>query len=327
LLDSARMRQSSASFGAHELSHRGIRARHISKRRGASARRIAAQSSLLHSGRRAVIQSMSSLAPAGPEPRVLVNSVPKAGTHLVTSILDLLPEMRSTGIHLDQVNTGRYGKINPEIAELDWQIVRSMLGRVKSGQYATSHLWSHPTLFEILAELGFRSIFVVRDPRDILVSAAEYVHRLRRHPQYQRFREDYPDRDARLHALIDGFPAGRWGHPQLPFVERLRGYQPWLDPREGVLCCRFEDLIGDAGGGSRSAQRTRVAEIGHHVERHLDQATLDHIELAAWSSRSPTFRNGASGEWKTVLVGPTLEYFNKQVDPEVMAAYGYQQDA
>lgn len=270
---------------------------------------------------------MSSLVPAGPEPRVLVNSVPKAGTHLVTSILDLLPEMRTAGIHLDQVIAGRYGKINPETAELDWRTVRSMLGRVKPGQYATSHLWSHPTLFSILGELGFRSIFVVRDPRDIVVSDEDYIYRLRRHPQHQRFQVDYPDRDARLRALIDGFPAGRWGHPQLSLVERLRGYQPWLAPREDVFCCRFEDLIGGAGGGSDHTQRARVAAIGNHVERHLDEGELDRICLAAWSSQSPTFRKGAAGDWRTTLVGQTLAHFVEQVDASVMDAYGYQQDA
>jgi hypothetical protein len=318
------MGESSATFGAQETSRRRTQLRYIVKRPVSSGRRIAAQSSLLHSGRRRFIQLMSSLAPAGPAPRVLVNSVPKAGTHLVTSILDLLPEMRTSGIHLDQVVAGRYGKIDPETAELDWLIVRSMLGRVKSGQYASAHLWSHPTLFAILAELGFRSIFVVRDPRDIVVSDAEYIHHLRRHPQHQRFHEDYPDSDARLRALIDGFPAGRWGHPQLSLVERLRGYQPWLEPREDVLCCRFEDLIGNAGGGSNHVQRTRVAEIGDHVERHLDEERLDRICLAAWSSQSPTFRKGTAGDWRTTLDGATLSYFRERVDADVMAAYGYQ---
>ena len=298
----------------------------MSKQRLGSLRRVAAQSALLHSGRRSAIRLTSLLTPAGPEPRVLVNSVPKAGTHLVTSILDLLPRTRTAGVHLDQVIVGLHGKSNPETAELDWHRVRSMLERVKPGQYATSHLWSHPRLFAILQELGFRSIFVVRDPRDIIVSDAEYVRRLRRHPQYQRFQEDYPDLDAALRAHIDGFPAGRWGHPQLPFVERLRGYQPWLDPREDILCCRFEELIGDAGGGSSAVQRVRVAEIGDHVHRHLDGVTLDRICSAAWSSSSPTFRKGAAGAWRTVLVGSILDYFIEHVDAEVMAAYGYRHD-
>jgi sulfotransferase 6B1 len=320
------MRKSSSVLRAQAPNHKQTGLRRIAKRRVASTRRIAAQSALLHSTRRTLIRSVASLTPAGSEPRVLVNSVPKAGTHLVNSVLDLLPEMRTAGVHLDQVNAGRYGKTSPDTAELDWHAVRSMLSRVKPGQYATSHLWSHPMLFAILDELDFRSIFIVRDPRDILVSEVEYICRLRRHHQHKRLLHDYTDRDARLRALIGGFPAGRWGHSQLPFVQRLRGYQPWLDPQDGVLCCRFEDLIGDAGGGSRSIQRSRVAEIGHHVKRPLDEAALDHIGLAAWSSHSPTFRKGTTGDWQAVLIGSTLEYFNEQVDAHVMAAFGYKQD-
>ena len=282
---------------------------------------------MLHSGRRSLIRLASSLAPAGPEPRVLVNSVPKAGTHLVISILDLLPEMRTAGVHLDhQVGAGRFGKDRPETAELDWHIVRSMLGRVKPGQYATSHLWGHPTLFAILEELGFRSIFITRDPRDVIISDVEYIRRLRRHPQHKRFKHEYTDLDAGLRADIDGFAAGRWGRPQASLIQRLRGFQPWLDPRDDVFCCRYEDLIGDAGDGSRAVQRACVAGLGDHVKRHLDEAALDRIGVAAWSSTSPTFRKGGTGEWKTVLVGTTLEYFNKQVDANLMAAYGYEQD-
>ncbi len=300
---------------------------HNATRWTSSTRRLASQSSVLHSWRRTFIRMTSSLSPAGTEPRVLVNSIPKAGTHLITSILDLLPEMRTSGVHLDhQTGVGRFGQANPETAELDWHTVRSKLGRVKPGQYATSHLWSHPTLFTILAELGFRSIFVVRDPRDIMVSDVEYIRRLRRHPQHKRFQHDYPDRDAALRAHIDGFPAGRWGRPQASLAQRLRGFQPWLDPRDDVLCCRYEDLIGDAGGGSGSAQRARVAEIGAHIGRHLTEAELDRICLSAWSSHSPTFRKGGTGEWRAVLVGGTLEYFNEQVDADIMAAYGYRRD-
>jgi len=305
--------------------HMQVQPHSATKRRTASARRIAAQSSLLHSGRRASIRFMASLAPAGPEPRVLVNSVPKAGTHLVTSILDLLPEMRTSGIHLDTLSAGRYGKANPESADLDWHIVRSVLGRVKPGQYATSHLWAHPTLFAILAELGFSSIFMIRDPRDITLSEAEYIPRLRRHPQHKRFRHEYPDRDTRLRVLIDGFPAGRWGQPRVSLAQRLRAFQPWLEPRDDVLCCRFEDLIGDAGGGSSSTQRARVAEIGNHVKRYLDEPTLDHICLAAWSSQSPTFRKGAAGAWQTAMGSDILDYFHEQIDASLMAAYGYQE--
>lgn len=318
------MRPSSAMPPSLASSHQRTQFRYITKRWVASTRRIAAQSSLLHSSRQIFIRSIASVTPAGSEPRVLVNSVPKAGTHLVSSILDLIPDMRTAGVHLDPVIAGRYGKANPETAELDWHIVRSELARVKPGQYATSHLWSHPTLFDILTELGYRSIFIVRDPRDIIVSDAAYIWRLRRHPQYKRFQHDYPDHEARLRALIGGFPAGRWGHPQLPFVQRLCGFAPWLDPRESVFCCRFEDLIGNAGGGSRSIQRARITEIGHHIDRHLDKATLDHICLAAWSSQSPTFRKGATGDWRTVLVGSTLDYFHEQVDPHIMTTYGYQ---
>jgi sulfotransferase 6B1 len=308
----------------HVSSQKQTQSRHTTTRRGfASARRIAAQSALLYSGRQTLVRFGASLAPAGQEPRVLVNSIPKAGTHLVNSILDLLPEMRTAGIHLNTLSAGCYGKANPEAADLDWNKVRSLLGRVKPGQYATSHLWGHETLFAILAELGFRSIFIVRDPRDIVVSDVEYISRLHRHPQYKRFRHDYPDRDARLRALIGGFSSGHWGLPQRPFVQRLCGFLPWLEPRDDVLCCRFEDLIGNSGGGSHSTQRMRVAEIGDHVKRPLDQAALDRIGLLAWSSNSPTFRKGSTGDWQAVLLGSTLDYFHEQVDADVMTAYGY----
>jgi len=132
--------------------------------------------------------------PAGPPPRVFVTTIPKAGTHLLTALLQALPQMRTAGLHLNPIDfrldreratPGRYP--SGQGTEFDWKRLRSLLGHVKHGQFATAHWPPHPGLRALLDELGYRSIFLFRDPRDVVVSSMFFVMGRPSHPLHGRY--------------------------------------------------------------------------------------------------------------------------------------------
>jgi hypothetical protein len=293
--------------------------------RPSELRRTAAQSERLTGYRSRALRLRARLAPQGPGRRVFVNSIPKAGTHLVMAALDSFSAVRYSGLHLRPKTILRSPSDVPEASsDLDWELVRTLLDRgAKKGQYVTAHLWGHPELFDILEELGYGSLFVVRDPRDIVISSAAYIASLRRHPHHRRLVEEYPSDSEKFLAIIDGFLPARGEPGRLSLEKRLEGFSPWLSA-PGVLCCRFEDLVGDSGGGSSPSQVGVITDIGSQIGQPVTAEEAQTIARSAWSPKAATFRAGVIGEWRERFDQTTRDAFEKRVDGKLLRAYGYE---
>jgi hypothetical protein len=235
-------------------------------------------------------------------PRVLAVSMPKAGTHLLAALLSNLPQMMFSGRHHvlrdfelpDARPPGERQGLNE--SELDWQRFERALAAVRKGQYLTAHFAALPKLVSLLAELEYRTIVMMRDPRDVAVSSVFYITRLERHPLHERFTTELKDFNERLMASIVGLPATRDRRGLASIGRRIGRYQRWQEV-PNVLVCRFEDLVGPSGGGSAEAQRGAIAAISEHVQRHLSPARIDAVAAKTWSQKSSTFRKGAIGDW------------------------------
>ena len=131
--------------------------------------------------------------------------MPKAGTHLLTALLDALPQMRFSGLHGDLSTLG-WGEALGEggSLELDWQRIARSFGTVRNGQYMTAHLPYSERLVRELETAQLRSIVILRDPRDVAVSDTFYISHLNRHPQHRRYMEQFTSLDAGLSATTAG---------------------------------------------------------------------------------------------------------------------------
>jgi hypothetical protein len=292
--------------------------------------RMATLSQLIarHAGvkRRAVVPAYRVVARANvflPGPRVFANSFPKGGTHLLSTLLGELPRMMFSGVHCAAGDfTG--GAPRAEAENMDWARLRRTLGGVNRGQFMTGHFPHVAGLDSVLEELGYRSLLVLRDPRDVVVSAQHYVAKMTSHDLNRRFTKLYTTESERLTATITGFPADEYGRGQDSIGERLARYLPWLST-PGVLVVRFEDLIGEAGGGTRERQERAVVEVARHVGRPLAADRLRAVADRVWSDRSSTFRSGQVGEWRTRLSAEHVRLF-KAVAGDQLIALGYERD-
>jgi hypothetical protein len=266
---------------------------------------------------RAVVPTYRAIARTNvffPGPRVFADSFPKAGTHLLASMLGKLPRMMASGLHRAQ------GDYLPG----DWSQLERELRTVNRGQYATGHFPHDPALVELLGRLEFSTLVCLRDPRDIAVSAVNYVMAMDSHDLHRRYAQVYSTFDERLMATIVGFDANGYGRGQPDIGSRVGRYAGWLD-EPGTCVVRYEELIGPAGGGTNDDQRVTVARIAEHVGRPLDEAGVERVRRRVWSTRSSTFAGGRTGGWRDRFQPEHIEAF-KRVCGTQLIDLGYEHD-
>ena len=141
-----------------------------------------------------------------------------------------------------------------------------------------------------------RSIFLVRDPRDVALSDAHYIARSPRHPRHAAFAAEATVRD-RVVLRIRGRPE----QGVAPLARMLACQAGWL--RSGALVLRFEDLVGAevARVGRYAAQRALApfftrSEAGEAIENF--RTAVDYVvnqdmapqEALDWIQRRAKFK-------------------------------------
>lgn len=227
-------------------------------------------------------------------PIVYINSVPKAGTHLITSELNRLNLATNSWLHINTRWVNKKTKKRVPLREFELNLSRfeQLIEKVPQGTYFSSHLPYSKELDEFIGESAFRSIFVIRDPRDVLVSSYFYIMNLKRHPAHNFFLS-LPNDISRYQALL-------YGHPEYKTMEPLedsyKAFSQWTASRN-VLTVRFEDLIGAVGGGSDQSRLDILKKMAKHIDPNLKTMYSDR-ELLTTQRKSATFRAGKVSTWR-----------------------------
>jgi hypothetical protein len=235
------------------------------------------------------------------DPRVFVDSVPKSGTHLLERALCLHPRLYRVLVPtLHTTNLRERGGL------------ATVLGRVPAGGILVSHLDYDPALSKILHDAQVRMLLMVRDPRDVAVSEAHYALQPA-HWMHERFRT-VEDAQERIRLIITGTG------PLASLAERVPEHLGWRDA--GALLVRFEDLVGPEGGGDLDVQLVTLRQIFEHIGVDADDRLVGHVRDRLFSDRSPTFRRGAIGQWRTAFDEDTAELFEREAG-QLLPLLGY----
>jgi hypothetical protein len=257
-------------------------------------------------------------------PRVFLNSVPKAGAHLAEKAMTLLgvPRgARSIG-SLTLYSSPRLPKsverrplltsdllvVGIEMAtpiRASW--IRRRLAKVEPGHYIRGHVRHSEYFAHLLEEGGFRLLHVVRDPRDVAVSHAHYMMDRTKHPLHAHYR-DLGEWSARLAFSIAGGPVEGVGHLD-SLAARYASMESWNE-HPGALTLRFEDLVGEAGGGAAEDQETALAELMRFLEQEPDPARIAALRDGLFGGTS-TFRKGRVGGWREAFDDENLALFER----------------
>lgn len=235
------------------------------------------------------IVSQSRLAGPTPDPqsakRMFVNSVPKAGTHLLGLALKAMPACQDSGVFLSHL--GHDGS-QRGLAESS-----ATLRRVRSGYFVSGHMpWSHED-GELLKRLGYRTLLLIRDPRDVVLSQIDHAVE-RPVNRYHRTLIELPTREAQFAFMLDGGPLIGSSSPAPPFDHYMRSYLLW----SGALIVRFEDLAGMRGGADPDVQITTLRTIAAHFQIDLDHGAVDDIVHEMTNTQTPTLRKGQVERWR-----------------------------
>lgn len=240
-------------------------------------------------------------------PPIVVNSLPKSGTHLLLQITKALPNTRYLG---------RFVATTPSLTlrERSEEDLAKRINRVLPCETLGAHLHYSKSTAEAVGQINALHLFIYRDPRDVIASEAHYLAKMNRwHRMHSAFKVK-TDIRSRFQLAIDGVDAR---YPEAN--KRLLPYAGWLtDP--DVIAIRYEDLAGPC-------QR---AEIGRIVEAWRDRrgkatgvdGLVSILHNAIDPHKSHTFREGGTGKWRRGLTDAESDQVSSSLYPS-LAAFGY----
>lgn len=251
-------------------------------------------------------------------PVLFANSFPKSGTHLLIQVLQgftrLGPAVDS-GLPAIVTFEGDSGRPRGP------QEILADLRRLLPGDIAFGHLHAWPPVVDFLCQEGYAPYFILRDPRDVVVSHVYYVTEMEpNHIHHRYYAEELRTFEERLRVSILGRP-----HEVIPFPDiraRFEPYLGWLE-RPEVLTLRYEDFI-------LHREETLDRVLGHAIRRGfiMTMEKEQAIQILAGSidpRRSPTFRSGKTGGWRAHFTEETKCLF-KEVTGDLLIRLGYEQN-
>jgi hypothetical protein len=161
--------------------------------------------------------------------KILINSIPKSGTHLLTEVLSRSGYYKNSGLHIKtwKVNTLSDGPEYNDYFQLDQVELEQYFKRIKNGQYCSAHLPYDKNIITSARKYGITVIFLKRNLLDILISEHNYIKELKRHFKYNEFK-GLTENESYCHLLAEGFN------------DRMYRFDGWL--KEANFVVTFEDL-------------------------------------------------------------------------------------
>lgn len=277
--------------------------------------------------------------------RVLINALPKSGTHLLAKAVELCgyiehfdPDFlddptRVTPLFFNykEIKNGLaklskseaaatdkaicVGTLTPVYVEAD--VFRYWLDAMPNGNYVLGHIGWSPALAPILAELNYRHVFIIRDPRAVLTSLLSFILDTRGMPRPHFLEADFRtmSNEERLSFLLEGGDAPQAGVTVRGFADVFYSMLAWRnDPN--CLLVKFEDLVGERGGGCAIRQQQTLEQIAQHLGQHSAELNPNNI----YNSQSRTFRKGSIDSWRQSLDADSIERIDAYCQPLCQAA-------
>jgi hypothetical protein len=241
--------------------------------------------------------------------KVIANSIPKGGTHLLIQCLMNFPDISYSGYHY---TTGRTNS----------ESLNTIFLKTKKGFFSAAHLWWSKEAAIEIEKTGIRQIVMIRDPRDIIVSGVHYILKNKKHHLHSHFIGLGGMKERIIH-YIKGVEK-KYSSKSIPLADirtSYYNYYRWIDEKSSLIV-RFEDLVGPKGGEDEKRQKEVVENIAMHCGMNYSLIDIEKIASKVFSSYSVTFRRGKSGGWRDVF-SKEVEYTFENVAGNLLSEVGY----
>lgn len=249
-------------------------------------------------------------------PVVFGNAMPKSGSHLIIQILLGLTRLGPfVDPGLPPVNRSEDNLNLPE------EQVLANIQRMCAGDIRYGYIHAREPYLEALTGPERATLFVYRDPRDMIVSHVFYATEIHKgHGMHAYYTQELNSVEERINAQISG--VDKPGFELSPVRKKYDAYLGWLEQPE-VLCLRFEDLIlkrDETLEGILVYLESRgfTPEVGRHE-------AVDALKESIAPHKSGTFRKGKPGNWQEHFTASNKSLF-KQTTGDLLVRLGYEVD-
>ncbi|XXM71194.1 sulfotransferase domain-containing protein [Lysinibacillus sphaericus] len=236
------------------------------------------------------------------ESKIMINSIPKSGTHLLLQLI------------LGYSNTTKYR----------WIFKEEEIKDIKPGEVILAHLEHSKTAQKLISDNNIKMIFLYRDLRDISVSLLHFILKNQyNHPMNPYLVNKLSSNDQRLLAIIKGGKQNP-SNPNSPFIIPPIDYYarkkvPWLT-EEKICKVSFEELRRSESSLDNSLKKIVMFINGNpSVKKEIITRMKSNVK----ASKSDTFRKGQIGDWKKEFKEIHKNSF-KQVANDLLISYGYE---
>lgn len=235
--------------------------------------------------------------------KFVVCSPPKCGTHLIGKILQSMLNEEASYHLTDFVSTEQALEL---IEAANYQ-----------NQFTVAHNYSEE-LLDRLVERDYRIIFIIRDPRDQLISMTFFM----RKGNWSQYRVAHiADFNEQITEMISGMNFGFSCYERCMegYLDRVQRISP-----RSLLIVRFENLVGVKGGGTQKRQIKEILKLARFIKFDLTQEEALTIGENAFGG-TWTFREGQVGEWKKYFQ-PIHSYVYKVKYGDKLISLGYEKN-
>lgn len=189
------------------------------------------------------------------------------------------------------------------------------------GSFASGHGVYDPEMARLLEERAFKTVSMIRDPRDVVISHFLYVKREPTHFLHKF----YMKMDSDVERLKFSVTGGAYRGTRIWDIrKRVQSVLRWGE-REMNLTMAFEQLIGTKGGGSKTVQVAEIERLATRLGLSLSTAHIERISEGVFSQESHTFRKGEIGDWRSFFDECHRATFKTICGP-LLTTLGYESD-
>lgn len=249
-------------------------------------------------------------------PVVLGNAMPKSGSHLIIQILQGLINIGPF------VNTG-FPPVNrsENNQKLPPENVLENINHMHPGDIAYGYVHASEMFINALTRPERATIFIYRDPRDMIVSHVFYATEMHKgHGMHSYYTNVLDSNEERINAQILG--VSEPGYELSNIKTKYEAYFGWL-AQPDVLCIRFEDLI-------LNRDETIGVILDYFARRGFTPSitrreAIESLKSAVAPRKSGTFRKGKPGNWREHFTEDNIKHF-KQATGDLLVCWGYEKN-
>lgn len=248
--------------------------------------------------------------------KIICNSFPKSGTYLLFSILQSIPGVKDWGNFIASKPSFTY-------REIDSRKISKKINSLVGNELVGAHIFYSKDVYKTILEKNCIIFFIYRDPRDIVISEANYLYDMNRYHRLHKYFKKFPDLNDRIMFSIKGDEFYKTPIPYLNIKDRFNKYKEWMYYKD-VFSIRYEDLI-------YNEKEEYIKNIINFYKEHSSNNNFntDLIVKKAIKNSEPkkshTYRTGKSEGWKKIFTEEHKKVF-KDIAGDLLIDLGYEKD-